>query len=97
MAVTIRKVTPASRSYGRGRDSYRIPAKYGVFRGGVQVGWITGSNTEYMEDTHWWVDDINGRRLATFYPRRIHRQAQHDTPFKRAKEFALERFAEEAE
>ena len=64
MTVVIKKTGAASQSYGRGSDAKYAPAKYGVFKNGVQVAFIVGTSKQYFDKGSFWsVNDMRGREL----------------------------------
>ena len=69
--MTITKERAATVAYGRGRDSYRTPARYAVLdAAGTKVGIILGSATGYMESTKWevcWVSPTTGMPRVVYY------------------------------
>ena len=50
---TFKKIVPADRSYGRGMDNRYIPARYGIFEDGEQIGQISADSVGYMEPVYW--------------------------------------------
>lgn len=79
--VTFKKHHPASRAYGRGRDSFYIPAVYQVMKDGRLVGYISGSNPGYMERITWQVYDANHRPIKWFYKGGLKRAKAWAAPY----------------
>ena len=65
--IIIKKLRKAGRSYGRGMDNFYMPAVYGIFKNGKQVGFIHGSEQRYMGSVEWTINNINHRELKHFF------------------------------
>jgi thioredoxin reductase len=57
--VEIRKSQPASVSYGRGMDNYRVPARHDIMVNGELRGKLWGTKQGYMQKPNWEVARIN--------------------------------------
>jgi hypothetical protein len=78
---TIKRVAPASVSYGRGRDNYSSRASYVVVNAaGERIGAIMGSDTRHFEKSAWTVEWFD----AKGFPRTV----CYADSFKHAKAFA---------
>jgi len=101
--VKITKKSPASRGEGRGMDAGYEPAQYYIEKNGKRVGAIFGKEIRRGSAPSWQVfeyeidpksGEVTGlkglQRFTTFSVFR--RGIYEGSPFKRAKEFAVEHF-----
>jgi hypothetical protein len=70
--LTIKKAAAAGRSFGRGMDNYRTPARYEIFFNDRLIGSIVGKRVGYMDSGTWeiyYVEAATGlwRPAKTFY------------------------------
>lgn len=83
MFGVVKRLRPGGISYGRGSDSYRRSATYGVFCGDVQKATIRNDGTgQYMAPTDWVVEHTE--RAASGKMRR-----HYASSFKKAKTWAI--------
>jgi hypothetical protein len=87
MTIEIKKGLSSRRQYGRGPDNNYTPAHYDIIKNGVRVGIIMSQTLRYGDRAVWDIVGMDWKPIKTFYP-----GSRQGTPFKRAKQFALDHF-----